>query len=162
MIPQIHPGCYAMFPLYIKINLSTNSAWKSMVSHGFLFSHFPNFGCWKLVLYWLTPSKTRCSWCDLIFGRLKIIFSDVYHAVGKLTSRSSNWIPSGPSSAHHSEPNHHWQTHSPLDTWKILTRSSHIHIYIYLEPKWSLFWMVNLQFYGSKPWKQGSFRFQVY
>ena len=38
----------------------------------------------------------------------------------------------------------------------------YVYIYIYLEPKWPLFWMVNLQFYGSKPSKQGSFGFQVY
>ena len=38
----------------------------------------------------------------------------------------------------------------------------YIYIYTYLEPKWTLFWMVNLQSYGSKPSKQGSFGFQVY
>jgi hypothetical protein len=120
-----------------------------------------------LILYWLTPSKTRCSWCDPIFGRLKIIFFwCVYPTIMRLeNSQVVAPIGSLAALAQLTTPNP-FTIDKPIHNW-ILGRSSqdhptYIYIYIYLEPKSPRFWMVNLQFYGSKPWKQGSFRFQVY
>ena len=62
----------------------------------------------------------------------------------------------------------HFETNT-CNSWDILGKLS---IYIFIYPSiylyipgtqlWPLFWMVNLQFYGSKPWKQGSFGFQLY
>ena len=56
----------------------------------------------------------------------------------------------------------HLHTHTHGNPYLFFGGSLSKSIYIYLEPKWTLFWMVNLQFYGSKPSKQGSFGFQVY
>ena len=62
----------------------------------------------------------------------------------------------------------HFETNT-CNSWDILGKLSiyvsiypSIYLYIPGTQFWPLFWMVNLQFYGSKPWKQGSFGFQVY
>ena len=122
--------CYVPV-IYLKKYLSTNSAWKNGFPW-FCFSLFPNFGCWKLILYWLTPSKTRCSWCDPIFGRLKIIFFwCVYPTIMRLeNSQVVAPIGSLAALAQLTTPNP-FTIDKPIHNW-ILGRSSQDHpTYIY-------------------------------
>ena len=143
--PLLLPWVKPWFPKFtLDVMLCSRYIFKKISQHQlslkngfpwFCFSLFPNFGCWKLILYWLTPSKTRCSWCDPIFGRLKIIFFwCVYPTIMRLeNSQVVAPIGSLAALAQLTTPNP-FTIDKPIHNW-ILGRSSQDHptyIYIYI------------------------------